>query len=59
MLRCGTLVSHQPGSPVRAATGLRLYLIGLLSAGVRAGRSKGWGIVEFETPEEALTAINT
>lgn len=24
-----------------------------------AGRSKGWGIVEFETPEEALTAINT
>lgn len=34
-------------------------MIGLLSAGVRAGRSKGWGIVEFETPEEALTAINT
>ncbi|EFN53373.1 hypothetical protein CHLNCDRAFT_32263 [Chlorella variabilis] len=24
-----------------------------------SGRSKGWGIVEFETPEEALTAINT
>lgn len=24
-----------------------------------AGRSKGWGIVEFETPEEALAAINT
>jgi RNA recognition motif-containing protein len=23
------------------------------------GRSKGWGIVEFETPEEALKAINT
>lgn len=23
------------------------------------GRSKGWGIVEFETPEEALEAINT
>lgn len=23
------------------------------------GRSKGWGIVEFETPEEALQAINT
>jgi len=24
-----------------------------------AGRSKGWGIVEFETPEEALAAINS
>lgn len=24
-----------------------------------AGRSKGWGIVEFETPEEALSAINS
>ncbi|KAL3157351.1 hypothetical protein ABBQ32_011834 [Trebouxia sp. C0010 RCD-2024] len=23
------------------------------------GRSKGWGIVEFETPEEAVTAVNT
>lgn len=23
------------------------------------GRSKGWGIVEYETPEEALQAINT
>jgi len=25
----------------------------------RAGRSKGWGIVEFETPEEAIAAVNT
>ncbi|CAL8469327.1 g8868 [Coccomyxa elongata] len=24
-----------------------------------AGRSKGWGIVEFETPEEAVAAVNT
>ena len=24
-----------------------------------AGRSKGWGIVEFEAPEEAVMAINT
>lgn len=23
------------------------------------GRSKGWGIVEFETPEEAVAAVNT
>jgi RNA recognition motif-containing protein len=24
-----------------------------------AGRSKGWGIVEFETPDEAIAAVNT
>eukprot|EP00891_Asterochloris_glomerata_P003571 jgi/Astpho2/3571/Aster-06479 len=24
-----------------------------------SGRSKGWGIVEFETPEEAVSAVNT
>lgn len=23
------------------------------------GRSKGWGIVEFETPDEAIAAVNT
>lgn len=48
-----------PALPCASSPAVHFFTAFCVPAALPAGRSKGWGIVEFETPEEALTAINT